>query len=426
MSKGLFSEHVRFNTDRELSVGGVTVASLASAHSTPTYIYSLDQVLDSFRTIRDAYAVHHNNVTIHYSLKANANFSIVKALVKEGCGIDCVSAGEVFKALRCGCDPEHIVFAGVGKTREELEFAIDNGVGWFNVENELELSHLNNIAEAKGAALQRPVRVALRLNPDVQANTHPNIATGHGGAKFGLPIEVAESILQRADAFPHLTFKGLHCHIGSQLGDTVATRRAIEIAVALVEKYPSITALNIGGGMPVSYDGSEKPPPSDFAAAVCPLLQKYEVMLEPGRSIVASAGVLVTRVLYRKDQAGHKMLIVDASMTELMRPALYQAKHAVFPVVEADPSEPLEQFTLVGPVCETTDVLAREVMLPARCGVPGQLLVLMTTGAYGFAMANNYNARPLPAQVVVRGGVAAVSTARQTFADLLRDELDGN
>jgi len=418
----IFSEHIHYHESTgSLCVSGIAAEDVAAEHGTPTYLYSLDQILANFRTIRTAYAAHHPHVTIHFSLKANANFTIVKALVKEGCGIDCVSAGEVYKALACGCDPDHVVFAGVGKSKEELKFAVNHKVGWFNVENELELHHLNALAES----CDHRIRVALRLNPDVQAHTHPSIATGHGGAKFGLPIEVARGILERHSVdFPHLDFAGVHLHIGSQLGDTVQTKTALAIGLELVKPFSSVKHINIGGGMPVTYDDTVYPAPEDFAAMVCPMLSNYEVMLEPGRSIVGSGGMLLTRVLYRKDQAGQKILIVDASMTDLMRPALYQAKHTVLPLTKAVDGEPHDIFNIVGPVCETTDVLARNVSLPSRCGHPDALLVLMTAGAYGFSMANNYNAHPLPPQIVAHGGISMVSTKRQTFEDLIRDELD--
>lgn len=424
MSSSIFCDAIKYNASTGvLEVGGLDVADhIVAAYQTPLYIYSLDNMLASHACIRDAYQKHHQHVSIHFSLKANANFTLVKALVQAGCGLDCVSAGEVFKALRCGCPKDRIVFAGVGKTKEELAYAVEQGIGWFNVENELELTYLNDlVAQHPGAGV---VRIALRLNPDVQANTHPSIATGHGGAKFGLPVEVVQRILGETDKYPHLTFEGLHVHIGSQLGDTTQTERAVQVALDVVRPFPSVTCINIGGGMPVSYDNSVKPNPESFAAVVCPLLKNFHVMLEPGRSIVASSGILVCKVLYRKDQAGQKIIVVDASMTDLMRPALYSAVHSVVPLRRADPEEPMDVFNVVGPVCETTDVLARDVALPTRCGQPGEMLALMTAGAYGFSMANNYNARPLVPQVVVHNGNLQLSTKRQTFEDLIRDELD--
>lgn len=423
MSSSIFCDFIKYNeSSGSLQVGSFDAASdIVAAHQTPVYVYSLDNILASHARIRDAYAAHHKNVSIHFSLKANANFTIVKALVQAGCGLDCVSAGEVFKALHCGCPPDHIVFAGVGKSQEELAYAVGRGIGWFNVENELELTYLDTLA-AQHTDIR--VKIALRLNPDVQANTHPSIATGHGGAKFGLPIDVVQRILKETSKYPHLHFEGLHVHIGSQLGDTSPTERAVAVALEVAQPFPFIKYLNVGGGMPVSYDNTVKPDPNSFASAICPLLQDYHVMLEPGRSIVASSGLLLCKVLYRKDQAGQKIIVVDASMTDIMRPALYSAYHAVVPLLRADPEEPTDVFNVVGPVCETTDILAKNVTLPSRCGHPGQLLALLTTGAYGFVMANNYNARPLVPQVVVHNGEMRLSTKRQTFEDLIRDELD--
>jgi diaminopimelate decarboxylase len=427
MSGSIFCDSIKYHaTTGNLEVGGVDAANdIVAVHHTPVYVYSLDNILESHERIRAAYTQRHPNVTIHFSLKANANFTIVKALVQAGCGLDCVSGGEVFKALRCGCPKEHIVFAGVGKSKEELAYAVSEGIGWFNVENELELTYLNDlVAQRKASGTDSDVRIALRLNPDVQANTHPSIATGHGGAKFGLPVEVVQRILSETAKYPHLRFEGLHVHIGSQLGDTTQTEQAVQVALDVVKPFPFVSCMNIGGGMPVSYDNTVKPDPDAFAAAVCPMLKDYHLMLEPGRAIAASSGLLICKVLYRKDQAGQKILVVDASMTDLMRPALYSASHAVIPLSRAQADEPTDVFNVVGPVCETTDVLGRNIVLPTRCGRPGELLALMTAGAYGFSMANNYNARPLVPQIVVHRGEVRVSTKRQTLEDLIRGEMD--
>jgi diaminopimelate decarboxylase len=253
-------------------------------------------------------------------------------------------------------------------------------------------------------------------------------------------VDKAREILcsDTATQFPFLNFNAIHVHIGSQLGDTKQTETAINIMLGLVAPFPAIRHLNIGGGLPVTYDGRKMPSTEEFAEKVCPPLSQYHVMLEPGRSLVAPAGVLLTRVLYRKEQAGHKMLIVDASMTELMRPALYQAKHLVIPVDRSScpPQSPMaagyqeeannvSEFTIVGPVCETTDVLSKSTMLPDALAVPGTILAIMTAGAYGASMANNYNARPMPPQIcVLPDGSVMCSVRRQSFEDLVRDELD--
>jgi diaminopimelate decarboxylase len=263
---------------------------------------------------------------------------------------------------------------------------------------------------------------ALRFNPDVAANTHPYIATGHGGAKFGLTAEVIQNILANQSAYPNLDFAGIHIHIGSQLHDTAATKQAINAALRLIAPYPNIRAVNIGGGLPVAYSPDDVMPPiEDFAATLKPLLQDYTVLLEPGRSIVADAGILITQILYVKQQAGQTFYIVDASMSELIRPALYQAKHAVV-AVKCDQTDQHNAITVVGPVCETADVLGSNIDLPQMN--PGDLLAILDTGAYGMAMSSNYNARPRPAEIVVSadGDSWRIARPRETWNDLIRGE----
>ncbi|MGB1288125.1 MAG: diaminopimelate decarboxylase, partial [Aggregatilineales bacterium] len=313
--------------------------------------------------------------------------------------------------------PENIVFAGVGKTIDEITYAIEKGVGWFNVENVMELTYINEAAQTAGQ-----IQVALRLNPQVTADTHPYIATGHGGAKFGLTADVIRDILSRQNDYPCIKFSGIHIHIGSQLGETSATREAAERVIELITPCPDIRTINIGGGMPARYDAdSDLPVFDDFSTTLHPVLKDYHVILEPGRSIIADAGILLTKILYVKEQAGQLMYIVDASMTELMRPMLYQAKHEIIPVHQTDAETQAVQ--IVGPVCETTDVLAKNIQLP-RMQV-GDLLAILTTGAYGMVMASNYNARPYPAEIVVNktGDDWHIARKRQTWDDLLKPEI---
>jgi diaminopimelate decarboxylase len=305
-----------------------------------------------------------------------------------------------------------------------LRYALEQGVGWFNVENVLECRLLNDLAAELGCP---PVRVAPRFNPDVTANTHPYIATGHGGAKFGLTAEVIEHLLAFQSEYPRLRFEGIHVHIGSQLHDTNATVRAVQAALDLIAPYPHILTVNIGGGFPVAYQPGEGVPSyKDFARVVTPLLTGFHVLLEPGRSIIADAGILVVRVLYVKEQAGQTFVITDGSMAELIRPALYEAYHEIVPVV-SPPLHAMErgpggEVNVVGPVCESADVLGRDVLLPDV--QPGDLLAILTTGAYGMAMASNYNARPRPAEVVVSedGQRWQVARRRETWEDLARFE----
>ena len=364
--------------DNGLHCDSVPVLEIVAQVGTPVYVYSLRRVLANYRRIVTAFADLKTH--IHYSAKANANLSLLRALINAGAGIDAVSGGEIYRALAAGASPEKIVFAGVGKSPEDLRYAVEQGIGWFNVENVAELEHLNTIT----AALGRPsTRVALRLNPDVQADTHRHIATGHGGAKFGLTAEVIAGLLARQSDYPHLNFAGIHIHIGSQLRDTNATKQAVEKTLAVIAPYPDINTVNIGGGFPATYgQGQNLPTATDFAAALAPLLKKYTVMLEPGRSIVADAGMLMSKVLYVKQQSGQTFTIVDAGMTDLLRPALYGAQHGIVPVNQSKAQ--LFPTQVVGPVCETTDVLGKNVLLPKM--QPGDLLAILTSGAYGMVI----------------------------------------
>ncbi|RMG84461.1 MAG: diaminopimelate decarboxylase, partial [Chloroflexi bacterium] len=297
------------------------------------------------------------------------------------------------------------------------QYALDTGVGWFNVENVTELKIINTLAGQRG----RKARIALRLNPNVTANTHPYIATGHGGAKFGMTEEVITNILARQTEYPHVDIQGVHIHIGSQLGDAEATLQALNKALSIIQPYTNINTVNIGGGLPVAYHPDETVPDiAAFANAIAPSLTDYTVLLEPGRSIVADAGVLITRVLYTKEQGGQQFVIIDASMSDLIRPALYQAYHHIVPVHASDEDITLKQ--VVGPVCETADIIGRDIALPNV--QEGDLLAILTAGAYGMVMASNYNARPRPAEVVVQGGVWSIARHRETWEDLVRLEVE--
>ncbi|MCY4147435.1 MAG: diaminopimelate decarboxylase [Chloroflexi bacterium] len=387
-----------------LQVDDFALEAIASEVGTPVYVYSLRRVLGNYRRLRRAFAPL--SAQLHYSVKANGNAAIVEALAKQGSGFDCVSGGEIRQALAAGGAARQIVFAGVGKTRAEIEYAVERGVGWLNVENALELEYIQAAAERTGA---ESVLVALRLNPEVTAKTHPKIATGHGGAKFGMTAAVIHALLAKRNAYPRINFAGIHIHIGSQLGDSQATIRAVEKALELARPYPQIRAINLGGGLPVAYQFAESPPPVDeLVQALSSRLGEYRVLLEPGRAIVADAGALLAEVLYVKRQAGQVFYIVDAGMTDLLRPALYDAHHEVLPLRKASSRGEVAQ--LVGPVCESTDVLARDRLLPPL--QVGDKIALMTAGAYGMAMASNYNARPLPAEVLVDAAGAGWRASR--------------
>ncbi|MEL6308533.1 MAG: diaminopimelate decarboxylase [Chloroflexota bacterium] len=403
--------------DEQLYVDDISADDIATHMGTPTYVYSLKRVLDNYRRIQDAFATVKPHV--HYSAKANANIQILKTLLSVGAGIDCVSAGEIFKALKGGAKGEQIVFAGVGKTPDEIKFALENGVGWFNVENIAELDYINRIAKSLG---RREVNIALRLNPEVTANTHPNIATGHGAAKFGLTEKAILHVLDNMSDWANLAFTGIHVHVGSQLHDTNATQKGVQTARDIADRYESITTLNIGGGMPTDYGTANVPSVDAFAETVMPLVEGYDIILEPGRSIIGDAGILITEVLYIKQQAGETFYIVDGSMTELIRPMLYDATHQIVPVKQGKTETHSAQ--VVGPVCETTDVLGRNVALPQL--QIGDRLAILTVGAYGAVMASNYNARPLPPEIVIapEGNSWHIARKRQSYENLLRDELE--
>lgn len=414
----MLNESIRYAAS-VLHVDQVALPTLAQQCGTPAYVYSLGRVIANYRRVQWAFAPL--GAHIHYSAKANANLRILRTLIAEGAGVDAVSAGEIYRALQAGAVPQDVVFAGVGKTPDEIRWAVEQGVGWFNVENVAECALIDRFAAELG---RDSVRVALRLNPDVTANTHPYIATGHGGAKFGLTADAVAGLLARQADYPRLRFAGIHIHIGSQLHDIGATQTAVRKALELIQPYPSIDTVNVGGGLPVAYEvGEELPPVEAFASALAPLLKGYRVLLEPGRSIVADAGLLLTRVLYVKRQAGQTLYIVDGSMTELIRPALYEAHHEIVPVHHLD-GAPLHRVNIVGPVCETSDVLGQGVPLPELKA--GDLLAVLTAGAYGMVMASNYNARPRPPEIVVEPGGTGwkVARPRETWADMLRSELD--
>ncbi|MBK9122332.1 MAG: diaminopimelate decarboxylase [Chloroflexi bacterium] len=411
----MLNESIRFLDDR-LYVDDVELGALGAQFGTPLYVYSLRRIAANYRAIATAFTPL--DAEIHFSAKSNGNLAILETLVKQGAGIDAVSAGEAYRALRAGCAPAKIVFAGVGKTYAEIKWAVEQQIGWFNVENELELEYLNTIAGQAGTR----VRVALRLNPDVTANTHPYIATGHGAAKFGLTGDVVDAILARRQQYAHIDIEGLHLHIGSQLGDTEATGKAVDTATSIAKQHAGITTLNVGGGLPLAYDPhSHLPSPREFMDVLAQRAAGFHILLEPGRSISGDAGVLLTSVLYVKHQGGQHIVIVDGSMTELLRPALYGAKHAIVPVIAR--GESIGPVQVVGPVCESSDVLGRDVPLPAL--EPGDLVAVLDAGAYGMVMASNYNARVRPAEIVIEtdGSTVHVARRRETWDDLLLCEV---
>lgn len=412
----VFNSSIR-SVGQYLSIDSLTIDEIVAEVGTPTYIYSLRRAIENYNHLKHAFS--NLDTHVHYSAKANSNLAVLKALSEAGAGVDTVSMGEIHRALQTGFEPEDIVFAGVGKTYQEIEYAVQQNIGWFNVENVLELDYIQAIAKQHG---RENIQVALRLNPQVTANTHPYISTGHGGAKFGLTAKVISDILSRQSEYPNINFAGVHLHIGSQLGDKDATVKAVEKALELILPYPQIQTINMGGGIPVPYHFDEETASIEsFAQSLEPLLKDYKVLLEPGRSIIADAGIFVTEILYVKQQAGQMFYITDGSMAELIRPSLYQAHHEVVPIEKTGGEVTAH---IVGPVCETADVLAKDRKLPMLD--VGDKVAVMTAGAYGMVMASNYNARLRPAEVVVsvEGDSWSVARERETLDDLLRHEID--
>ena len=406
----------------ELHCEQVPVARIAEAVGTPVYVYSRKTLVDHLRKLQAAFRTL--RPLICFSVKANGNLAILRLLVREGAGLDIVSGGELFKALRVGCPPSRIVFASVGKRPEEIRDALRAGIFCFNVESAPELDAVDRIARAMG----RTARVALRVNPDVEAHTHRYITTGVAESKFGIDPRTAVGLLRRAETFAGVRIVGLHLHIGSQITQAApfvrAIRRVAEVLDAGRRAGAPLEWLNLGGGLGIIYKDERPQTPKQFAAAVLPLLRPLRVrlILEPGRFIVGNAGILVTEVLYIKQARGKRFVVVDAGMNDLVRPALYGAYHEVIPAAQL-PGAPdgLARYDVVGPVCESADVLARNRRLgPVK---PGHLLAVLGAGAYGSVMASNYNGRLRPAEVLVRGRRWALIRRRETVRDLIRHDI---
>ncbi len=400
-----------------LHCDGVPLAALAAEYGTPLYVYSAAGLRANFRRLAAAFAPLSPHIC--YAVKANGNLAVLRVLKEEGAGFDIVSGGELYRALRAGAAPGGLVFAGVGKTDGELAAALAANIGWFNVESADEAARLNRLAAAAGVR----ARVAVRLNPDVEPDTHHHIRTGGSGSKFGLPVPAALALAARWADFPALDLRGAHIHIGSQVPDATPTLAALEVALAFVEAVPAIDTLDLGGGFPVAYRESDHYAPIEaFAAPIVARLRPYvgrlHFHLEPGRFLVANTGALLATVQAVKDVAGRRTLVLDAGMQTLLRPALYEAYHRALPLTAGAETVPTD---LVGPICESADVLARDRALPSL--VAGEQLALLEAGAYGFSMASHYNAHPLPAEVLVESsGTYRLIRRREGYADLVAAE----
>jgi diaminopimelate decarboxylase len=405
--------------DNTLYCEDVPLADIAKAVGTPAYVYSSRTILDNYRAYDEAFGdLPH---TVCYAVKANSSLAVLGLLAAAGGGFDIVSSGELFRVLKAGGDPAKVVFSGVGKTAAEVEYALCNGIHSFNCESEAELA----LIDALAGRLGRKADFAVRVNPDVDAATHPYIATGLSDHKFGVDISEVEAVYGRSRSLPNLVASGVSCHIGSQLLDTEPVMEAVDKVLALIERLRAqghdIRHVDLGGGLGVAYKSADATP--EIRAFIGKLAGKARgrnlaVMVEPGRSIAGPAGALLTRVLYRKRSPAKEFLIVDAAMNDLIRPALYQSHHEIVPLRKSQRPEILAD--VVGPVCESGDFLARNRLIADAA--PGDFFAVSTAGAYGFVQASNYNSRPRPPEILVTGAEWRTIRVRETFEDLIRGE----
>jgi len=404
----------------------VPLADIAHRTGTPVYVYSSGTILQNYRAYHEAFGELPH--TVCYAVKANSTLAILGLLAKAGAGFDIVSGGELYRVLQAGGDPAKVVFSGVGKTREEVDYALRNGIHTFNCESEAELA----LIDAMASRLGRRARFSIRVNPDVDAVTHPYISTGLSQHKFGIAIAEAEQVYDRSRQYRSLEADGVSCHIGSQILDPSpmleSVDRVLALAARLREAGHPIRHLDLGGGLGVAYhEGQSAPSISEYVRCLRARLGEsgLTVMVEPGRSIVGPAGVLLTRVLYRKKNGEKEFIVVDAAMNDLIRPSLYRAHHEIVPL-RISPL-PLVTADVVGPVCETGDFLARDREMANA--MPGDYLAVCTAGAYGFVLSSNYNSRPRAPEVLVDGDQWRVVRERESYEDLVRGETvlaDGN
>ncbi|HLW70735.1 MAG TPA: diaminopimelate decarboxylase [Candidatus Binataceae bacterium] len=402
----------------ELFAEDVAISSLAQELGTPLYVYSARTLRRHYRVLSDAFKG--SDVMICFAMKALSNLSVLKLFGEMGAGFDIVSVGELMRCIRAGADPRKIVFSGVGKTDEEIEAALAAKILMINVESRPELGRVSAVASRMGV----DAPVSLRVNPDLDPGTHPHISTGHRDSKFGIPLSQVGEYYADARSLPRLELAGLSTHIGSQITDIgpfiEAAQKVAKIVRDLRADGIALKYLDLGGGLGIPYQ-EEPPPPSEYAAALMGPLRGLGIkfIIEPGRVLVGNAGILVTKVLYVKETDVKRFIVIDGAMNDLIRPVLYEAFHDIRPVVKRE-GRNLVTADVVGPVCESGDFFARERELPeARTG---DLLAVMSAGAYGFVMASNYNSRPRPAEVIVNGSEFAVVRQRDSFEDIIRGE----
>lgn len=400
-----------------LHVEDISLETIADRYQTPCYVYSRQAIVNHWQAFADALPQPHR---AFYAVKANSNLAVLQVLAELGAGFDVVSGGEIARVLRAGGQATDIVFSGVAKSEAEIRYALEVGIGQFNVESAAELQRISALA----AQMQRVARISLRVNPDVDAKTHPYIATGLEDNKFGIPMAEAVETYQQAAALPNLEIVGADCHIGSQLTETQPFLDALERMLALVDELASLDIhlrhIDMGGGLGVTYQDEQPPAVGEYIQALLQRLQAYPhlaLFLEPGRAIVANAGVLLTRVEYLKSNGFKHFVMVDAGMNDLLRPSLYQAHHDIVNVRPG--AAPTVTGDVVGPVCETGDFLGQQREIAAQAG---DLLAVKSAGAYGFVMSSNYNSRPRPPEVLVSGSDSYLIRARETMDDVWRGE----
>ncbi len=399
----------------ELYLEGVSLKALAEEFGTPLYVYSASYIKDRIRAYRGAF----QGALICYAVKANFNPHIIALVKEEGAGADIVSGGELYASLLAGVEPSKIVYAGVGKTVKELQYAIGSEILMFNVESLMELDVLNDLAGSLG----KKARIAIRVNPDVDPKTHPYISTGMKKSKFGVDIKTAKKEYEYARKLKNLQVVGIHCHIGSQILDTSpyieASQRVVDLYYELVKEGFEIEYLDLGGGLGIKYKPEQaSPEPADLAEAILPVVKEVraKLILEPGRSVVGNGGILLTQVQFIKDKGHKHFVIVDAGMNDLVRPAMYEAYHHIVPVEKKE--RPYIKTDVVGPICETGDFLAldRELQAMER----GEYLAVLSAGAYGFAMSSHYNVRTRACEVLVEKGSYRVIREREDYQYILR------
>lgn len=402
----------------ELFAEDVAIADIAEQFGTPTYVYSRATLERHWKAFDDAFSGQAHCVC--YAVKANSNLAVLNVLARLGSGFDIVSAGELARVLAAGGQASRVVFSGVGKTIAEIAYALKQGIRCFNVESIPELVRINDVA----SELDCRAAISIRVNPDVDAQTHPYISTGLKENKFGIAIEQAESVYLQAKALSHLDVVGIDCHIGSQLTSVAPFVDALKRVLTLIDKLAELgiklTHLDIGGGLGITYQNEAPPSPAEYASALRELLvgRDLEILLEPGRAIAGNAGILVTKVEYIKPTEDKQFAIVDAAMNDLLRPALYQSWMDIQSVIP-DQSIVPQSFDIVGPICETGDFLGKDRLLAIK---PNDLLAIRSAGAYGFTMSSNYNSRPRAAEIMVDGDNIHVVRERETIESLYAGE----